>query len=124
MDEETLFYRAQSKPQGERSAFLDQACGGDIALRRRMELLLHADDNPGSFLADAIAESEVTVDQEGRDSQRGFAIEASHNEGPGSQIGPYKLLQQIGEGGMGTVFMAAQMQPVQRKVALKIIRQG
>jgi len=51
-------------------------------------------------------------------------IDQPITEKPGIQIGPYKLLQQIGEGGMGTVFMAEQTQPVQRKVALKVIKAG
>src|SRR6202040_3002121 len=51
-------------------------------------------------------------------------VDDANRAGPGTVIGPYKLLQQIGEGGMGTVFMAEQTQPVQRKVALKLIRAG
>src|SRR6266851_9819478 len=112
MNEETLFHQALAKPHAERGAFLDAACGGDSTVRQRVEVLLHAHANPGSFLgAPAHALSE-TVDQ------------SPLQERPGTVIGPYKLLQQIGEGGMGTVFMAEQTHPVQRNVGLKIIKPG
>jgi tetratricopeptide (TPR) repeat protein/serine/threonine protein kinase len=113
MNEETLFHLALGKPVNERAAFLEQACAGDEALRQRVELLLRVHDNPGSFLGQPPSPSDSTGPATG-------AI----TEGPGSRIGPYKLLQQIGEGGMGTVFMAEQTHPMQRKVALKIIKPG
>jgi serine/threonine protein kinase len=111
MNEEVIFSEALQKatPQ-ERAAFLEQACGGNAALRRAVELLLQAHDRAGAFLQGRAAVG-GTVDQ---------VVCA----GPGTVIGPYKLLQQIGEGGMGVVFMAEQTQPVQRKVALKIIKPG
>src|ERR1043165_6129349 len=87
-------------------AFLDEACGDDAPLRARVEQLLRARSAMGSF-----HEGEFTIDQPMR-------------EGPGTMIGRYKLLQQIGEGGMGTVYMAEQTRSVQRKVALKIIKPG
>src|SRR5437588_7125961 len=94
----------------ERVAYLDQVCGGDLDLRQRVERLLEAHLQAGSFLAARPAVMPATTDLPA--------------EAPGTIIGPYKLLQQIGEGGMGTVFMAEQTQPVQRKVALKIIKPG
>jgi WD40 repeat protein/serine/threonine protein kinase len=112
MDEESLFHQARGLPPGERAAFLEQACGGDDALRGRVEVLLQAHDNPGSFLGGPAAPPEAS----GRPRPS--------PEGPGSRVGPYKLLQQIGEGGMGTVWMAEQAQPVQRKVALKVVKPG
>src|SRR5207247_9799976 len=72
--------------------FLEQACGSDAALRTRVEELLQAHRDAGAFLGGAEMEG-ATRDQPSA-------------EGPGTVIGPYKLLQQIGEGGMGTVFMA------------------
>ncbi len=109
MNEETLFHEARRKPAGERTAFLDEACGGNLALRRRIEILLQADDNPDSlFEPKPPAASAIS----------------SLSEVPGQVIGPYKLLQQLGEGGMGTVFMAEQTEPVERRVALKIIKPG
>jgi serine/threonine protein kinase/tetratricopeptide (TPR) repeat protein len=97
----------------ERAAYLDGVCGGDRRLRSEVESLLAAHDRLGGFrrLADQHNASE-TADAR---LQSGSA---------GAVIGAYKLLQPIGEGGMGAVYMAEQMHPVQRKVALKIIRAG
>jgi serine/threonine protein kinase/tetratricopeptide (TPR) repeat protein len=96
----------------QRAAYLDQACAGDDARRQQIAGLLEMHAQLGSFLEAPAPAQGVTVDQSGSP------------EGPGTVIGPYKLLQQIGEGGMGTVFMAEQTHPVQRKVALKIIKPG
>jgi serine/threonine protein kinase len=90
--------------------FLEQACGSDAALRTRVEELLRAHEDAGAFLGGA-KKQDATRDQ-------------PLAERPGTVIGPYKLLQQIGEGGMGTVYMAEQTHPVQRKVALKVIKAG
>src|SRR5262249_27771257 len=95
----------------EQAAFLDRACAGNSALRDQVEALLEAHERPQELL-DQPRVGPATMD------------EPSHHERPGTVIGPYKLLQQIGEGGMGTVGMAEQPQPVQRKVALKIIKAG
>src|SRR4029077_19948147 len=81
---------------------------GDAALRRRVEELLKAHDQPDSFLDAPAATLDVPP----------------ITEGPGTLIGPYKLLEQIGEGGFGIVFMAEQQQPVRRKVALKVLKPG
>src|SRR4051794_1350722 len=105
MNAEEIFHDALAKPQAERPAFLGAACAGDQPLQRRVEALLNAHENPGSFLAEQPPTPAVTVD------------EVPVSERPGTVIGPYKLLQQIGEGGMGTVYMAEQTRPVQRKVA-------
>jgi hypothetical protein len=116
MNEETLFHLALEKPAAERPAFLDQACAGDAELRERVEGLLRSHETPDSFLVNPPAEGlERSVDSDPIGSTA---------EGPGSRIGPYKLLEQIGEGGMGIVYMAEQTQPVRRKVALKIIKPG
>jgi serine/threonine protein kinase/tetratricopeptide (TPR) repeat protein len=92
--------------------FLDQACGTDDELRRQVNLLLKAHREAGSVPGAALPER----DQAG--------IYQPVTEGPGTIVGPYKLLDQIGEGGMGTVYMAEQTEPVKRKVALKIIKPG
>src|SRR6476660_3568452 len=94
-----------------RARYLDEACGGDLELRRRVERLLRAVSEAGSFLETPAQDPSPTVDQPSVES-------------PDTGIGPYKLLQQIGEGGMGVVWMAEQTRPVQRKVALKVIKPG
>src|SRR5262249_13732922 len=84
----------------------------DPILRGRVEALLKAHDQAGSFLKDPPARPQATEDY------------APITERPGTVIGPYKLMEQIGEGGFGLVFVAEQQQPVRRKVALKIIKPG
>ena len=107
MQEQTIFIEALEKEDpAERTAFLDRACAGDPALRQRVERLLLRHGQGDSFLEQPAA----TLDQ------------PAGAESPGTVIGPYQLLQQIGEGGMGTVYLAEQTQPVQRKVALKVIK--
>jgi serine/threonine protein kinase/tetratricopeptide (TPR) repeat protein len=91
--------------------YLAQTCGADDELRRRVSDLLHANAAAGSFLESPARGLAATVD-------------LPLWEGPGTLIGTYKLLEQIGEGGFGLVFMAEQQQPVRRKVALKILKPG
>jgi eukaryotic-like serine/threonine-protein kinase len=95
----------------ERAAYLQQACAGDSALQAEIESLLQADREAGSFLGERQPRSVATIDDPVR-------------ERPGTVIGPYKLLEQLGEGGMGLVFVAEQQQPIKRRVALKIIKPG
>src|SRR5262249_26727546 len=94
----------------ERRALVERACGEDVDLRQQVERLLHAHFHGRSIL-DAPVQPVATVDEPGRESA-------------GAVIGPYKLLEQIGEGGMGTVWMAEQKEPIQRRVALKVIKAG
>jgi len=103
---------AEYHTRAEQTAYLDVACEGDVALRAQLEELLQAHREAGSFLREPSGTEAATVDQ------------PSASERLGGMIGPYKLLQQIGEGGMGTVFMAEQARPVQRMVALKVIKAG
>jgi eukaryotic-like serine/threonine-protein kinase len=109
---ESLFTAALQKPPADRPAYLDQACAGDPGLRQQVEALLRAQGAAGSFLELPAPSQVVTVDEQ------------PVSESPGTVIGPYKLLEQIGEGGFGVVFMAEQMQPVRRKVALKVLKPG
>jgi hypothetical protein len=110
MTEREIFAAAlHQEDAADRAAYLDDACAADGALRQRVESLLAEHQQLGSFME--VAPSEATIDQ-------------PVSERPGTQIGPYKLLQQIGEGGMGVVYMAEQSEPVQRKVALKVIKPG
>ena len=96
----------------ERAQYLDQACGADPQLRMQVEELLAAYPRVERFLESPAGGQSATIDQ------------PAPLECPGTMIGPYKLLQQIGEGGMGVVYMAEQEEPVRRKVALKIIKPG
>jgi eukaryotic-like serine/threonine-protein kinase len=112
-DERALFDVARQIEEPEaRRLYLQQCCGDDAKLQARVEALLRVYDEERSFLQAPVAGLGGTVG------------EPPDAEGPGAMIGPYKLLQQIGEGGMGTVFMAEQTQPVHRKVALKVIKPG
>src|SRR5262245_47946000 len=106
-----LFFTVVELPTAERSAHLTEACAGDTALRAAVERLLTAHEQPAS-LPEPNAPRDSTLDH------------TPIRERPGSSIGPYKLMEQIGEGGFGLVFVAEQQQPVKRKVALKIIKPG
>jgi serine/threonine protein kinase len=109
MTEREIFTAALNKadPAG-RAAFLDEQCVGNAPLRQRIESLLAEHQRLGSFMD--VPSPRATLDQP--------------TERLGTPIGPYKLLQQIGEGGMGVVYMAEQTQPVQRRVAIKVIKPG
>ncbi len=112
--EETLFEALSQLSEPERSELLQKACGGDAALRQRLEVLLDAYDRSSKFMAQPVSPK--------MPESSGLAIPLS--ERLGDQIGPYKLIQQIGEGGMGMVYLAEQTAPVRRRVALKIIKLG
>ncbi len=131
--EEALFHEALLKVGPERDRFLNEACAEDRPLRKRISELLEAHENPQGFLdrplpggpAAAPDVEEATVDSAGPEATpNGQADTCPDAAMRGSRIGPYKLLQEIGGGGMGTVWMAEQQQPVRRKVALKFIKAG
>jgi serine/threonine protein kinase len=99
---------------GQRAEYLDRECGGDAALREEVEGLLRAAERAGGFLAaDTASQAADTAH-----------IHLPPLQKPGDRIGRYKLLQQIGEGGCGVVYMAEQEEPVRRRVALKVIKLG
>ncbi|HEY7427792.1 MAG TPA: tetratricopeptide repeat protein [Gemmataceae bacterium] len=103
----------------ERAAYLDQACGPDPALRARVEALLRAHEGAGRFLVAGPVESPLTDGAMPPTTTTAAELEA------GTVVaGRYKLLEVIGEGGMGTVWLAEQQKPVRRKVALKVIKPG
>jgi WD40 repeat protein/serine/threonine protein kinase len=111
-NEEIIFHAARriTEPAARRR-YIEQACSADRHLQARVEALLRAHDEGQSFLAPPtegfrVAGGEIVCD------------------GPGTVLGPYRLLELLGEGGMGTVFRAEQMQPVKRQVALKILKPG
>jgi eukaryotic-like serine/threonine-protein kinase len=111
-DEEAVYNAARKITAGDaREVYVKQACGNDQAVLVRVRALLKVHDEENSFLAAPVAAPVATVDQPLR-------------EGEGAVIGPYKLLEQIGVGGFGVVFMAEQQHPLRRKVAVKVIKPG
>jgi serine/threonine protein kinase/tetratricopeptide (TPR) repeat protein len=118
MTEEAIFHEALARTDPTaRAAFLAEHCP-DPDLRARVDALLAAHDQSAGVLERPAATGAYTPGPD----DAGPAPDAS--ERPGTRIGPYKLLQKIGEGGMGAVWMAEQEQPVRRKVALKLIKPG
>src|SRR4051794_28728997 len=107
-----LFTRISELPDDERAPMLDRECASNDALREAVESLLAADSRAGQFLAGPTAGGSVV------------AIAERDDKSPRQQIGPYRLLQVIGEGGFGTVYLAEQETPVRRRVALKLIKLG
>src|SRR5262245_22814529 len=108
-----VFTEAIPLSHQERIAFLDHACAGDDVLRRSIEALLKSNEQIGDFLEAA----PTAVIGKAR-------VKSRAGENPGDRVDRYKLLQQIGEGGCGIVFMAEQERPVRRLVALKVIKAG
>jgi serine/threonine protein kinase/WD40 repeat protein len=120
-----LFLQAlERRGLGERQAYLDSACAGDAALRAEVEALLDASARAGTFLEAPAAGFPSPLGGEGLMARGVGAAGEPIRERPGTVIGPYKLLEQIGEGTFGVVFMAEQQQPVRRKVALKVLKPG
>src|ERR1043166_2096422 len=152
--EVALFTEALKLPAEKRAAYLDEACAGDGALRQPVEAVLLAHDQAGAFLEDSAAGAErghscpavpprrdasaqsatpvrgatpeVAADRKVRAPGPKGTIQLNlpPSEKAGDRIGRYKLLQPIGEGGCGVVYMAEQEEPVRRKVALKVIKLG
>lgn len=108
-----IFTEAAQLPAGERAAYLEKACGGNAVLRQKVEALLQTYDHVGDFLEASPQKASIEA-----------RAASSICEKEGDRIGRYKLLQQIGEGGWGVVFMAEQDEPVRRKVALKVVKPG
>ena len=117
-----LFLHAVGKvPPEQWDSYVAGACGGDVELEQQVGLMLRLHREAGSFLERPAAVG-VTV---ASPPPAGLtAVHRPADDAPGTVIGPYKLLQQLGEGGMGAVYMAEQSHPVRRKVALKLIRAG
>ena len=112
-DIKAIFSEALEKQTAEeRKAYLDEACENDAELRSKVEALLKAHEQVGDFLEIPALGPDVTLE------------EFPSIEGPGTKIGRYELLELIGEGGMGLVYLAQQTEPVKRRVALKIVKLG
>src|SRR5208337_1013573 len=107
-----IFGAALEQPEARRTDFLDKACGEDCSLRRRVEALLRAHEHAESFMEGPALGPLPELGNHPLTDQSG------------ERIGRYKLLQQIGEGGCGVVYLAEQQEPVGRQVALKIIKLG
>src|SRR4029079_13396909 len=108
-----VFTETLQLPAAERAAYLERACGADGGRRQRVEGLLAAHVEVGDFLENPADTTSMR-----------YRLGGSVGEKPGDRIGHYRLVQQIGEGGCGSVFMAEQEEPVRRRVALKIIKPG
>jgi hypothetical protein len=122
--EQVLAEAAARADPAERAAYLSEACGEDRELRAEVERLLAANEQAGDFLETPVKPVPERVPGDGS-NQTGAVSDADVAfEQAGAMIGRYKLLEEIGEGAFGVVYMAEQQEPVQRKVALKIVKAG
>lgn len=110
-----VFLAALDVAPGGQATFLDEVCAGDKALRQEVEALLDAHNQPDSLLDNP--RIHLGFPEEVASPTR--SLHQPGTETPGTVIGPYQLLEQIGEGSFGVVFMAEQTQPIRRKVALR-----
>src|SRR6185503_17546612 len=113
--ESALFALALEKPLTERSAFLQAVCGKDNVLHQRLEALLAAHDQPDNLVPTQAEAARPTIKLDFADAP---------DEAVGQTLGRYKLLERVGEGGCGVVYVAEQTEPVRRRVALKVIKLG
>jgi hypothetical protein len=122
--EEALFQAAAQLAGAERAIFLNGACYGDSALRQRLEdRLAGKEENQGTVPLNA-GVAGLQIEEGTIEVTPTLLDETPLTEGPGTVIGRYKLLEQIGEGGCGVVYQAEQAAPVKRRVALKVIKLG
>jgi len=124
-----VFLDALEQPDDDRHLWIASACGDDVDLRHAVESLLRAHEQSEGFLHEplidgAAFEAPAESAPSRSESEPGRAASAVDEERPGSRIGPYRLIEPIGEGGFGTVHLAEQTSPVRRPVALKILRLG
>jgi hypothetical protein len=115
--EVAAFNGARRLPASERAAYLDEACAGEAAMRQRLDELLQVSESAAAFL-DQPAQGDL-----GKAAMQGEMLPGAIplSEKPGDKIGRYKLFEMIGEGGCGVVYVAEQIEPVRRRVALKVI---
>ena len=113
--EEAIFALALTKPASERAEFLDRECGSDIALRQRLDALLAAHESPDELSPKGKPAVVATIKLD---------LSEAPDEAVGQTLGRYKLMERLGEGGCGVVYVAEQTQPVRRRVALKVIKLG
>ena len=123
--EASIFNTARKLPVGERAFYLDGACAGDALLRQRIEELLQANDAAGAFLPELVTDAEGSPQGDaGPAADAAIRVALPPSEQIGDTIDRYKLLEKIGEGGFGVVYVAEQKEPVKRRVALKVIKLG
>src|SRR5262245_60168503 len=113
--EAALFHAAAQLTGAARISFLDNACQGDSAMRQRLEALVAAHEQSQGLLADPAPADKATMK---------VALSPVPDESIGQKIGRYKILEKVGEGGCGVVYVAEQTDPVRRRVALKVIKLG
>jgi serine/threonine protein kinase len=133
---ELLFQRALEKPAEKRAAFLDVMCEGNPAVRQRLDALLAAHEQPETLLAtqaeavrlreDASTFAKASEGTSARQARPTIKLDLpdAPDEAVGQMLGRYKLLERVGEGGCGVVYVAEQTEPVRRRVALKVIKLG
>jgi serine/threonine protein kinase/WD40 repeat protein len=122
--EVAIFGAVLQMPAGQRAVYLDQVCASDGALRQRVEAFLASHLEAGAFLEEPAPGARGAVASFPEEVEGTPRRAATPSEKAGDRIGRYKLLQQIGEGGCGVVYMAEQEEPVRRMIALKVIRLG
>ena len=122
--QDILLQALEIEDRQHREAFLEQACHGDAGMRREVEDLIRAAESAGGFLPREPGTKGVIDQVEDLGEKLASSQSVCGMEKPGDQVGHYKLLRQIGEGGYGVVYLAEQGKPVHRKVALKILKLG
>ncbi len=125
MTERELFEAALDQEPDDRAAFLERACAGTPAIKERLEALLARQERAGSFLEGVAADGIPAADSRPTFLANAATCVSPATEAAGQVLaGRYKLLEQIGEGGMGTVWLAQQTEPVRRRVAVKLVKAG
>ena len=124
-DRNLIYFTARELPPADRPAYLATACGGDPALRARLEQMLAVADQAEAFITERV-DAETGNPMPGRERAETREVEPAEmpDEAIGQKLGRYKLLERIGEGGCGVVYVAEQTEPVRRRVALKLIKPG
>jgi serine/threonine protein kinase/tetratricopeptide (TPR) repeat protein len=123
-DLDAIYFDAREVPPEDRAAYLTNACAGDQALRRRVEQMLAVADEAEQFIADPPDEPENREPDPGPIETLKLEVAEGPEEMIGQKIGRYKILERVGEGGCGVVYVAEQTEPVRRRVALKVIKLG
>jgi len=122
---DSIYFAARELPREARPAYLTKVCQGDQALRRRVEQMLAVTDEAEAFITD-LGDDEWEARKPGREALEDLkpGIADFPDEVIGQKIGRYKILERVGEGGCGAVYVAEQTEPMRRRVALKVIKLG